>query len=360
MLPPSSDTAGVRSRPRRYGPSWVDRLQRQVQRLPWPGWVTYAGAGLVLVVLETAWKWSDTTYPVGTVFPYHVVAFSTGVFGLALLHYLDLAADRALTLMRPVLTLSEEAYDHARYRLTTMPASAAALAALLGVAFGLFQRFVIVPQEVEAFKYASAGASFYFESAVILVLDWSVIGAFVYHTGRQLHLIDELYRKHASVRLFDVRPLYAFSRLSAQNAFGIAAIGYAWIAAYPSEAGAGAVRLLLASIGVLVGLSVVMFVWPLWGAHVRLVDERDRRIQETQRRIEQVAAKLHDGVGGNDYTGMDGIQKAIAGLTTELTLLERTSTWPWKTTTLRGFLTAVLLPLFLWGAQQALSVAFLP
>ena len=346
LLPPSSDTAGAGRLSRRYARSWADLLQAQVDRLPWPGWVTYAGACLVLVELETALKWSATTYPVGTVFPYHVVAFSTGLFGLALLHYLDRAADRALILLRPALTLSEEAFDHVRNRLTTMPASAAAIASLLGVAFGLFQRFTIVPAHLDAFKYASAGPLFYFENAVILLFDWSVIGAFVYHSVRQLHLIDGLYRRHASVRLFDVRPLYAFSRFSAQHAVGIALIGYAWIAAYPPDAGTGAVRLLLSSVGVLVGLSVVTFLWPLWGAHLRLVEERDRRIQEAHRHIEDAARRLHDGVGGNDYAAMDGIQKAIAGLTAELTLLERTSTWPWKTTTLRSLLTAVFLPLF--------------
>ena len=355
MLPPSAESAALRLRRRRFAPSWVDALQGAVERLPWPGWATYVGSYAALGALVTVLKWSAGAYPPGTVFPYHLVVFGTGIFGFALMHYLDRAAATALEVMRPALTLSDEELDHVRYRLTTMPASGAAAATMLGIGFGLFQRFVIIGPHLETFRYASSGGLFYFENAVILLFDWSVIGTFIYHAVRQLHLIDDLYRRHTAIHLFHARPLYAFSRFSAQHAVGIAAIGYAWIAAYPPDAASAAVRLLLSSVGVLMALAVATFLAPLWGAHQRLVEERERRIQATHHKIEAAAARLHSGVSADDYAAMDGITKAITGLAAELALLEKASTWPWRTNTLRGFLTAVLLPLFLWGVQQAVS-----
>jgi hypothetical protein len=354
MLPPSAEIETARRRSRSFAPSWVDGLQRAVEWLPWPGWATYAALCAALGALVTALKWSAGTYPPGTVYPYHLVVFGTGIFGFALMHYLDRAAGTALEAMRPALTLTDNELAGVRYRLTTMPASGAAVATLLGVGFGVFQRFVILPSRLEAFKYASSGGLFYVESAVVLLFDWSVIGAFVYHAVRQLHLIDGLYRRHAAIHLFHTRPLYAFSRFSAQHAVGIAAAGYAWLAAYPPDAGPEATRLLLSSLAVLVALAVAAFLGPLWGAHQRLVQERERRIHDTHRKIEAVVARLHDGVSADDYAAMDGITKAITGLAAELALLEKARTWPWQTNTLRGFLTAVLLPLLLWGVQQAL------
>ena len=42
-------------------------------------------------------------------------------------------------------------------------------------------------------------------------------------------------------------------------------------------------------------------------------------------------------------------------LAEELRIIQGASTWPWSPTTLRAFLTAVLLPMFLWATQQVLS-----
>jgi len=55
-----------------------------------------------------------------------------------------------------------------------------------------------------------------------------------------------------------------------------------------------------------------------------------------------------------------GREAALAGLSAERALLEKASTWPWHGSTLRGLMTAVLLPLVVWGSQQALTLAFLP
>lgn len=355
MRPSSVTGAGTRASWAGYAPSWVDRLQHAAERLPWPAWLTYAIIFVLLVLTETLWKWSAGTYPAGTVYPYHLVVFGTGIFGFALVHHLDRAASRALDALRPVLSMSDDEVEAFRYRITTMPAWPVAAASLLAVAFGVFQRFAIVASGVEAFRYAESGGLYYFENAVILLGDWSVIGAYLYHAIRQLHLVDTLYRRHAAIDLFHVRPLHAFSAFAAQHAVGILVVGYAWVAAFPAAAGAPALRLMFGFIGLLVMLAFATFLWPIWGAHQRLVGERERRKQQAHRDLAAVTQLLHADVAAGDYGQMDGLSKAMAGLREELALLDHASTWPWQTNTLRGFLTAVLLPLFLWGTQQLLG-----
>lgn len=128
MLPPSAGTAAARPQRKRFTPSWVDGLQGLVERLPWPGWASYLGACAALGGQVNVLEWSAGAYPAGAVFPYHLGVFGTGVFGLAPMHYLDRTAQRALTLMRPTLTLWVEELDDVRYGLATMPAGGAAVA----------------------------------------------------------------------------------------------------------------------------------------------------------------------------------------------------------------------------------------
>ena len=54
----------------------------------------------------------------------------------------------------------------------------------------------------------------------------------------------------------------------------------------------------------------------------------------------------------------DGLNKTLASLLVQREILAKLPTWPWSTTTLRGFVTAILLPMALFLAQQALSRFF--
>lgn len=361
MSVPPVERAAERGRiPVVYAMSWVDRLQVQVERLPWSPWLTYAAAYLLVVGAMTVLKWIDGAYPAGTIFAFHLVLFGTGVAGLALMHHLDRVAGGALETIRPALDLDDAQVSAMRRRLTVMPASGAAVAATLGVGFAVFQRVAIMAPHLAPFRYATHGGLVYLETVLTLGLDWAVIGTFVYHGVRQLHLIDRLHRRHAVIDLFAAGPLYAFSHFAARNAVGVAGIGFAWIATYPRDVGASATQLMIGTVVVVMLLAAVTFLWPLWGAHVRLVREREERVLATHAKIRTVAKRLHGDVDGGDFASMDGLSKAMAGLAAELALLEKASTWPWQSSTLRGLMTAILVPLAVWTGQQALAIAFLP
>ena len=58
-------------------------------------------------------------------------------YALALIHYLDSVAHRALKTFRPALHIDEAHYLALDYRLTTLPARPTLLASLLGVLFAV-------------------------------------------------------------------------------------------------------------------------------------------------------------------------------------------------------------------------------
>lgn len=344
---------------RPYPRSWVDVLQDAVERLPWPPWLTYLGAWLGLAGTETVIKWSSGTYPVGTVFPYHLVAAGTGVYGLALIHYLDANVGWALDAFRPTLVLGDAEVATARRWLTTMPAGPVWLVTLVGIGLGVLQRWAIVAPNTERFRYAASGPVHAFEVVAISLAGWTVIALFVYHTVRQLGIIDALYRTATSFDLFHVRPLYAFSAMSARTALGLFAILFAWIVVYPRGVDVSVTRLLAGTEVMLAALIFATFLAPLWGAHQRLAAERGRRLEEVRGRLRVVFDELAESVARRDYAAVDGISKAMAGVTAELAMVEKASTWPWPAATLRGFLTAVLLPLLVWSLQQVLARSLL-
>jgi hypothetical protein len=340
---------------RPYRSSWVDRLQAVLDRLPWSPWITYAGTWIVLAAIETLGKWSDGSYAVGTVFPFHLVAFGTGAYGLALLHFLDRSAASALASSRPLLSLDSAAFEGLRWRLTTMPAAPVALATLVGMAFGALQRQALVAPHAATYRYAVAGPLAAYEFVVVPLMTWGVIAVFSYGTLRQARLIDTIYRDYLTIDLFRVRPLYAFAAHAARMSLGLLAIGYLWVATYPRDLGQEVMGLLSGTLLLLTALALALFLASLWGAHQRLEAEKQRRTAEALKRLGAVLEHQRTLLDDGAFAAVDATAKAIAGLNAELAYLEKASTWPWPVTMLRTFVTAMLVPLLVFVAQRILQ-----
>lgn len=54
----------------------------------------------------------------------------------------------------------------------------------------------------------------------------------------------------------------------------------------------------------------------------------------------------------------DGLNRTLASLLVQRDILAKLPTWPWSTATLRGFGSAILLPMAIFVARQALSRLF--
>ena len=352
MLTPAPEAHATRLLQRRpYRSSWVDRLQDGLDHLPWSPWITYLGAWMVLAGTETLAKWADGSYPVGTVFPYHVVAFGTAAYGLALLHYLDRSAVSALEVSRPLLR-HDDAFHDLRWRLVTMPAAPVTLVTVVGMALGALQRHVLVAPNADVYRYAVTGPVAAFEYVVVPLLGWSVIAVFIYGTLRQARLIDSIYRGALDIDLFHVRPLYAFAAHAARMSVGLLVIGYLWAVTYPRDVSDTVMGVLTAMLLLLTALAISLFLASLWGAHQRLETDRHRRIAEAMQRLGAVLAHQRQLLDAGSYAAVDATAKAIAGLNAELAFLEKAPTWPWPVILMRTFVTAMLVPLVVFVAQR--------
>jgi hypothetical protein len=338
---------------RTYPPSWVDRLTGWVEGLPGPAWLYYAGVALVLILVRAAVGWSDGSYPVGTFFPVHVLDAGSILYWLCVLHYLDKVAASALANFRAVLTVDGAGYEELRYRLTTMPALPVLAWSLVGLAFGVSFLHLMVPeQQLQSLKYFTSPAA----TAVDVSmhgLGWMFNAIFAYHTVQQLRLVSRIYTRHTNVNVFETDPLYALSRVSAVTAVAVLFLTYLYLVMWANWQFKTAADATVALAFVLVALAT--FVWPLWGAHRLLQDEKTQRKRAVARRIEALADDLHSRLDRRDLKEMDRVKDALDSLVAERGVLDKVSTWPWEPETMRVVVTALLLPVVLWIVTRILE-----
>lgn len=350
-----------------YPPSWLDRLNGWVDRLPFPWWLFYVLLGLAAILATQALQRSSGDYVPGRYLVFHWWFSGYFAYLLGLAHTLDRSAEEALRTFRPVLHFDgkasdwERSYQDLRYRLTTLPPRSALAGAALGMILGtLLPLLVMRLPSTNGGTLEQAALLFGFSAkpfplTVMLIqatFATAVTGTFVYHTFHQLRLIDRVYRRFARLNLYRLQPLYAFSTTTSLTAIGLAVFNYGWYGSAPA--------LLEQPISLWLGafflsMTVVVFVWPLLGAHRRLVVEKRRLLAESAKRFETAVGLLHQAVDRARLTQMDDLNRTLASLELEQAAVRRVPTWPWEPGTLRNLLAAILLPIFIWLVQFGLE-----
>ena len=323
-------------------------------------------SGLAVFAAVALLQSATAGYSPGRYLPFHI--WSQGYFAylLALLHALDRSAAVALQAFRPVLVFDKlergevRTFEELDYRLTTMPPRPAMLAAVLGGLLGTALPLLLVQSRLPGSMLARAAAQFGFStqpavlSTVLLtgIGSTAIAGVFVYHTIYQLRWIDRIYRQYTNVNLYWLPPLFSFSRTTALTAAGLALYNYGWFGTAPG--------LLEQPVGLALGafflvVTLVTFFWPLYGAHRRLEAEKRRLLTQVTRRFEAATDMLHRGMDKGNLAGVDEIHKAMVALDLEQAVLRRIPSWPWEPGTLRGLLTAFMLPITIWLIQFGLT-----
>jgi hypothetical protein len=116
-----------------------------------------------------------------------------------------------------------------------------------------------------------------------------------------------------------------------------------------------------AGIGTTIFFSVVIivtFFWPLLDIHGRLMQEKQRLLMESSKRLEATIAELHSRVDAGELHSINELHVTMASLEIEQSRLTRIPTWPWRPETLRGFITTLFLPLVVFVFQYVLQRFF--
>lgn len=89
--------------------------------------------------------------------------------------------------------------------------------------------------------------------------------------------------------------------------------------------------------------------------HRRIAAEKERLEAEANERLQTTIADLHQSVDRRELSDADELNKTLSSLSLERQILEKIPTWPWKSDTVRGFVTALLLPIILWLITRLLE-----
>lgn len=327
-----------------YPASWVDRVLAGVSRWPASDWACFGALFATGHVLVAALRVRD-----GAALPEALTALPPPfllwtVYLLALTHHLNGVARARLAAFRSVLDLDDAGLAEAEYRLTTMPAPLALRFGGLWVAIAVAILWWQWPLVVRlGYPLWEIG---------LTVASYMLGGAAIYHTAHQLREVSRLHARVTRVDLFDLEPLYAFSGLTSRTALGWLLLLYLTAIVVPAELARSALG---ATWVFVMGLAILAFVAPLMGIHRQLMAAKQRAIAAANARLRDTLAEINQRIDARDFGALDGLQKAAASLTAQRDILEAVSTWPWQAGTLRGFVTALLLPIALRVGQAVLE-----
>ena len=320
-----------------------------IQRLPIPYGIAYVILFLLEVAVLHGLGWLDGTLPPFSFDPLYLL-FPLWVWGpLAIMTYLDEVALHALRDFQPLLAEHEAEVPRLQYELTTLPSRSVWISGLLWTGVFVAMMYVGFPVVVREYSYGPAAIA---GSWIFGLFSFATGSAVYYHTIRQLRLVSRTLGLVERVNLFHLDPVYAFARLTAKT-------GVSWLLL-------AGVTLIIFPLG-LINVTVVAlyltqvlfalgaFILPLWNVHQRLVAEKRRLLAGVNRRLEVAIHRLHVALDGDDLARVKEIDTALAGLGSERNVLAGIPTWPWRTATFSGFVSALVLPIALFLLQLALK-----
>lgn len=331
-----------------YPPSWVDRLQDWIERLPIPWWLFYVLMGMLFSGLVALGLWATDVYDRVGFHPMQVWLPSLAAYLLWLNHGLDRVAAGAMQRFRPAFRGDEAEFAAAVYRIATLPARRTAIftaaATVLTLPLGRYEMSMIQTGGLEL-----APPVFLAVLAVLYLVSYP----FFYHIWHQVREIHRLHRDWAEVRLGDIRPMYALSRVTALTALGMVGNNYGWFLAQPGGDLSNPVTLYEGLFTFVIAL--VVFVWPLWSAHRRLAEAKELALAGLAAEKERTRSRLHQAVDAGKLERVDPLHKVLGALQSEAAEVAKVATWPWSPGTLRNLAGAVLLPVVLWLIQFGLG-----
>jgi hypothetical protein len=329
-----------------YKSSWINRLNDWLDNLPLRVWTFHAVIGMVLILVQIAFLWLDRGLHVEELLPVIIFNGLAVPYLLAWIRLLDTQAVTAMKSLKPMLDMTEKEFDQYTYRLSKMPFLAPLIAGLVVTVAVLLTPLV----STEPIRYAALEELSLFR-VVYHIIDKSsafLFGVVLYHSGRQLRLVNSINSNHIRVNLFHLKPLRAFSRLTALTAVGLVFFVYPWMLINPELLGD---PVILGYATAFTLLAVTVFVWPLWGVHRRMEMEKERALHEIDLCFQAVFSEFNQHIQAHDYAATERLNGTIASLEIQHNRIRAIPTWPWNPETAQIALTAIALPLILMIVQ---------
>jgi hypothetical protein len=189
----------------------------------------------------------------------------------------------------------------------------------------------------------------------LAALTSAVVFAFLLRTVHQLGVVTRIHAEFVTIDIFKLDPLYSFANLTAWTGIAILAtmvFGIASLAAV-STFSFGLVD--SAIFALFVCLAIGSFVIPLLGLHGRIQHEKDHQKALAGETLKTAVAEVETRIRAGDYEAMTDVNNGLVAATSAVTTISRISTWPWRQDTIRGFVGALGLPVFVYAVTAILS-----
>lgn len=331
--------------------SWLQALVAALDGLPGPAWAAYLGAGLIVGGITQQQAWENGQAASGTLW---VPSLYWGAMATSLLWcttYFQRVALDAFTTFEPALGHADVDAERLRRDLVVIPPLPAAI--ILGGAILL---------TVAAFTLAPGDAGVAGVSAPTMVASFviqTLAAGALFTLGYQLIHLTRVVRRamaDAEVDVFRPSALQALPRLTARMGAILAVVVEASLLVVPPPSDPASFLVNSAPFIIVPPiLAALAFLVPLQDVHGRLEAEKDRQLGAAELRIVRVMAEINGDVDAGRLDRADALGKQLASMVQQRDLIARLSTWPWSAGTLRGLITAILLPTFLFVVQQLLA-----
>jgi hypothetical protein len=336
-----------------YSPSWVDRFQDWLERLPIPVWLSVLLFYLLTALCFNAGTWIDGVSPPGTFSADLTFNALWGVTSLSFCILLDRASRQALDKFSVLVPNKKREIELLRYKMTTIPSRVAwvltgLMVLLLGYAFF----------SDPATLYAGMESPIsYLLTVPLAILSYAFAPLLIYQGARVLNSVRSAYSLLGEINLFELQPLYAFTAVtSISGFFWLLIMNMNILGNYVlAEGTETSILLSLLFASPLIPLALLSFLYPTWGIHRRIQSKKETSLRENGRQIERVHRTLYQHLSKGDHKKSSDLEKSLSSLYRMREQIEKIPTWPWNPGTFRNFLSAVFLPLGLWALQRFLA-----
>jgi hypothetical protein len=326
-----------------YPPSWFNRLQDYVNRLPLPSWLTYLLLGFGLLVIGTLIQWitDPKQLPILNAIIYLMIA--QAIYYTIFLDHIDKQAIIAFRASSPIMNLEKDNYQALQLRLTKLPSKTLFIINLITILAATLLLISSPNAEGSANLNFTPDPVGYF---ILFVYDllWMINVIFIAHTINQVKVVNHIYTKHIEINIFRQRELYAFSGLGARTAIGLVVPTLPWIWLDP---GFGSLLIVI----IFATLGAIAFFSPMIGVHRLLKTKKDQLEDESSIQIERAVVDLLSEAKNGNHDAISDREKVLSSLEKARETIDKISTWPWQADTLRRVVAALALPIALWLIQ---------
>jgi len=334
--------------------SWFDAVVARVERLPGPPWLSLVVATVAIALPLHVAEFLDSPGQL-RLHADLVIGAATPPLFIWTVIWLNGVALRALRRLRPALDPEGPSESAIATGLLATPNNLAVPALLIGIVAGIAS--VLQAPENWGIDPAHPGARQVAAICLSVVTEALLLGLLA-HAVHQLRIVTRVHRT-VRIELFRLEPLYAFSTLTAWTGIALLALVAGLLAFLSLSVGSfilvGASDIAL--VVFIVAVAIACFFVPLLGLHARIADVKAAEMAAAQGTMATLIGAVRTRVADGDLEGAAKLKDGVLAAESSLMAIARISTWPWRTETLRGFVSAVMLPIGLFLVYELLRRA---